>query len=184
MKSTRSLVAILMVLSFCMFGFTFALIPLYNVFCQVTGLNGKMDTQSPNQFTRYKITDPNIALRRITVEFDTNRNKELPCEFSPAQAVLQVIPGELTHTSFRIKNLTTKEMVIQAIPSITPGFVAKHLKKLECFCFDQQTLKPNETVDFPLRFWLEPEIPTNIHRLTLSYTLFDVTDTVRRTKRE
>ena len=86
-----------------------------------------------------------------------------------------MIPGELTETVFHVKNLTDKKMVIQAIPSISPGYLAKNLKKLECFCFEQQTLEPFESRDLPLRFWLETEIPSDIHRLTLSYTLFDVT---------
>ncbi len=180
-KPTKSLVRILTVVAVLMFGFTFALIPLYNVFCQVTGLNGKIDLKHPEKFTRYKIENSNLNKdqRRIVVEFDTNRNQQLACEFTPQHTALQVIPGELTHTSYHVKNLTQKKMIIQAIPSISPGHVAKHLKKLECFCFNQQTLEPGEAMDLPLRFWLDPEIPEDIHRLTLSYTLFDVTARVK-----
>jgi len=158
-----------------MFGFTFALVPIYNVFCEVTGLNGKVDIKHPDTFVRYKVEDANINKRRITVEFDINRNQKALCEFSPEHTALQVIPGELTHTSYYVKNLTNKKMIIQAIPSISPGIVAKYLKKLECFCFNQQVLKAGEAMHLPLRFWLEPDFPTDIHRLTLSYTLFDIT---------
>lgn len=161
-----------------MFGFSFALIPLYSVFCKVTGLNGKVDTKHPGVFTRYKMesdnADPRYA-RVITVEFDVNRNQKMACEIIPEHPAVQVKPGELSTTSYYVKNLTDKRMVIQAIPSISPGTVAKYLKKLECFCFTPQELKPYESQKLSLRFWLEPEIPDNIHRLTLSYTLFDVT---------
>lgn len=168
-----------------MFGFAFALVPIYDVFCKVTGLNGKVDISKGSnlsQFTRYK-TEGNASNRFITVEFDVNRNghlsKNLICEFNPQHTVLQVKPGELTHTAYYIKNLTKKTLIVQAIPSISPGLAAKHLKKLECFCFNKQVLKPNEGAYFPLRFWLEPEIPQNITRLTLSYTLFDVTHPIK-----
>ncbi len=178
-KPLRKTVTVLGIAALLMFGFTFALIPLYNVFCQVTGLNGKIDVNHPIQYSRYQSNEANPSLRRVTVEFDTNRNEQLPCEFTPNHVALQVVPGELTHTSYHVKNLTNKKMIVQAIPSISPGTVAKHFKKLECFCFNQQTLKPGEALDLPLRFWLDPEFPEKIHRLTLSYTLFDVTDRIK-----
>lgn len=170
-----------------MFGFSFALVPLYNVFCKVTGLNGKVDTSHPGVYSRYKTDinnhnlDPKLV-RLITVEFDVNRNQKVACEIIPQHLALQVKPGELNSTSYYVKNLTDKRMVIQAIPSISPGIVAKYLKKLECFCFTAQELKPYESQQLALRFWLEPEIPDNIHRLTLSYTLFDVTALVKEKK--
>lgn len=178
-KPSRCLLSVLCTIVVSMFAFTFALIPLYNVFCQITGLNGKVDIQHPEQFTRYKDKTLQEITRRIVVEFDTNRNRELLLEFSPEHPALEVKPGELTHTSYHVKNLTSKKIIVQAIPSITPGIIAKHLKKLECFCFNQQTLQPGESMSLPLRFWLEPEIPEDIHRLTLSYTLFDVTGLVK-----
>ncbi len=178
-KPHKPLLIRLCVITVVMFGFTFALIPLYSVFCQVTGLNGKLDLTSPDTFTRYKNQDSTLPKRTIVVEFDTNRNQKLLCEFSPQHTALQVTPGELTHTSYHVKNMTPKKMVIQAIASISPGNAAKYLKKLECFCFTQQTLQPGEAMDLPLRFWLEPEIPEDIYRLTLSYTLFDVTAHVK-----
>jgi cytochrome c oxidase assembly protein subunit 11 len=177
--ANKRLVISLLGSAILMFGFTFAMVPLYTVFCAVTGLNGKVDLRHPDTFTRYKIADANTHKRHITVEFDTNRNQQALCEFSPEHTALQVIPGELTHTSYYVKNLTNKKMIIQAIPSISPGTVAKYLKKLDCFCFNQQVLKAGEAMHLPLRFWLEPEFPNDIHRLTLSYTLFDVTSLVK-----
>lgn len=172
-----------------MFAFTFALIPLYSVFCKVTGLNGKIDDRHPLTYNpRYKIanaknansdnsnSDNEIANRLVTIEFVVNLNRQLPCLFKAEHSALQVTPGELNVSSYYVKNLTSKRMVIQAIPSISPGEVAKHLKKLECFCFNKQTLDPGQEMHLPLRFWLDPEFPTDIHRMTLSYTLFDVTE--------
>lgn len=174
-KNIRTL-KILLIIAGGMFCFTFALVPIYNVFCKVTGLNGKVDFERSASFTRYKDSDLTHS-RLITVEFDVNRNRNLHCEFSPAHTAIQMKTGELKFTSYHVKNLTDKTIIIQAIPSITPGKAAKYLKKLECFCFNKQTLKPGESMQLPLRFWLEPEIPTEVKRLTLSYTLFDVTDT-------
>jgi cytochrome c oxidase assembly protein subunit 11 len=131
----------------------------------------------------YKNPDLAVQKRLVVVEFDTNRNQNLLCDFVPEHRALPVNPGELAVTSYTVKNLTQKRMIIQAIPSISPGVAAKHLKKLECFCFNQQVLEPGETAKLPLRFWLEPELPLNIHRLTLSYTLFDVTPVEKKDKK-
>lgn len=157
-----------------MFCFTFALVPLYNVFCKVTGLNGKVDIEKPKDNARYRASDVEIQERLVTIEFDVNRNAALPCVITPQHMALRIKPGALTITSYQIKNLTGKKLVVQAIPSISPGKVAKYLKKLECFCFDQQVLQPYESAFLPLKFWLEPEFPESVHRLTLSYTIFEV----------
>lgn len=175
LEKHKYILKMLIFVSIGMFFFTFALVPIYSVFCKITGLNGKVDIQRPEVFARYKDSDLENS-RLITVEFDVNRNRELHCEFSPQHTAIQVKTGELTLTAYHVKNLTNKTITIQAIPSITPGVAAKHLKKLECFCFEKQTLKPGESMHLPLRFWLEPEIPDDVKRLTLSYTLFDVTD--------
>ncbi len=175
MHKHRKTLKILLVICLCMFGFTFALVPIYNVFCKVTGLNGKVEIKGPSAISRYKDTDLSNS-RLITVEFDVNRNRNLNCEFSPQHTAIQLKTGALTLTSYHVKNLTNKTITIQAIPSITPGVAAKYLKKLECFCFNKQTLKPGQAMHLPLRFWLEPELPDEVKRLTLSYTLFDVTE--------
>lgn len=172
MRNTQYLVLKLSVVALLMFGFSFALVPLYSVFCKATGLNGKVAIQRPETYNGANI-DPSSHV--VMVEFDVNRHQQLPCEILPEHPILPVIPGQLSSTSYYLKNLSGKKMVIQAIPSISPGTVAQHLKKLECFCFNQQVLQPYESLRLPLRFWLEPEFPRSIHRLTLSYTLFDVT---------
>lgn len=171
MHKTRSLVIKLGVLVLFMFGFSFALVPLYSVFCKVTGLNGKVDAKHPGIYD----SATSLSSHVVMVEFDVNRNEQLACEILPEHPILQVVPGQLTSTSYYVKNLTDKEMVIQAVPSISPGVVAQYLKKLECFCFTPQLLQPYQSMQLPLRFWLEPEFPDSVHRLTLSYTLFDRT---------
>lgn len=168
----KTLVVRLIMIAILMFGFSFALVPLYNALCQVTGLNGKVDLKNATLLSRYK--NPDLQRTPIVVEFDSTRNQNLDCELIPEHASLSVIPGVLTITSFRAKNLTPKPLLVQAIPSISPGIAAKYLKKLECFCFNQQLLQPGEVVSLPLRFWLEPEIPRTVYRLTLSYTLFEI----------
>jgi len=173
-RERRTLLTLLFII-IGMFGFTFALVPIYDAFCKVTGLNGKVDITNSG-IVRYKDPGADTKGRSITVEFDVNRNQRLKCDFSPEHPVLQITPGKLTLTSYYIKNLTDKTLIIQAIPSISPGIAAKHLKKLECFCFNRQTIKPGEALNMPLRFWLEQEMPEEVKRLTLSYTLFDMTE--------
>lgn len=151
------------------------MVPLYDVFCKVTGLNGKVDYSGPTIDARYRIPEDQIPNRIVTVEFDVTHNQRMPWVFRPKHSSLQVRPGEMNLTAYYAKNPTNQVMVAQAIPSITPGLAAVHFKKLECFCFEQQLLHPGEEAEMALRFVLDPDLPTDIHRLTLSYTLFDMT---------
>ena len=150
------------------FGFSYALVPLYNTFCKITGLNGKTDG-------RYKVdyaisADPS---RTIKVQFTTNLNKHMPWEFKPIVKTLTVHPGELKEVAFFVKNLSNKTIVSRAIPSISPGLAASYMHKTECFCFNEQILKPNESMVLPLTFFIDKKLPKNINEMTLSYTLFD-----------
>lgn len=177
--SSRKTVRWLVILALGMFGFTFALVPLYDVLCKATGLNGKVDVTGPSADGRYRIPADEIPNRIVTIEFDVTYNKDMPWIFRPKHTTLQVRPGEVNSTAYFAKNTTEKTMVAQAIPSITPGIVAVHFKKLECFCFEQQLLHPGQEAEMPLRFVLDPDFPHDIHRLTLSYTLFDMTDRIK-----
>ena len=150
--------------------FTFALVPIYNVFCDVTGLNGKVDLSVIAASPDGKIDD-----RYVTVEFVVNYNQEMPWEFRPQHVTLKVRPGELARTAYYAKNPTQKTMVAQAIPSISPSNASRHFKKVECFCFSSQKLGPHQSANLGLQFYLDPALPKDIHRLTLSYTLFDIT---------
>jgi cytochrome c oxidase assembly protein subunit 11 len=182
LKSHRKKILLFALIAVAMFGYSFALVPLYNVFCNVTGLNGKPDLNTASN-SRYRVEPHQIQNRFVTIEFDVNKNVDLRCEIKPEHQALRIKPGALTTTSYFVKNLSDKKIIIQAIPSISPGKVAKYLKKLECFCFNQQILKPYESVKLPLRFWLEPEFPDSVYRLTLSYTLFEVKDLKKENNR-
>jgi cytochrome c oxidase assembly protein subunit 11 len=155
-----------------MFAFGFALVPIYSVFCKVTGLNGKVDTTPTFTASHVDMT------RTVTVELLATLNDSLPphCgEFRAEHKKFVLHPGEFVTTSYYIKNLTDKEMAVQAIPSVTPGLAAKHIQKVECFCFQRQPLNPLEGKAMPLVFTVSPNLPKDIHTLSLAYTLFDVT---------
>ena len=159
-----------------MFGFGFALVPIYNSLCKQLGINGKTNSSSI-------VYDKNTAIntqREITVEFVATKNGGVPWEFYPKTRKIKIHPGEIAKLAFYAENKTDHEMIVQAIPSVTPGIAAKYLKKTECFCFTQQTLKGHEAMDMPLLFHLDNELPSHIKTITLAYTLFDVTNKVKR----
>jgi len=154
-----------------MFAFGFALVPLYDVICDVTGLNGK----TGEQFTEAnsQVVDPD---RLVTIQFLANNNANMPWEFRPEVRSIKVRPGELNKTTFYVQNPANRTILAQAVPSVTPFLAASYLHKTECFCFDQQELAAKESMDMPLVFIIDSEIPADIETLTLSYTLFDITD--------
>lgn len=156
-----------------MFGFGFAMVPLYDVICDITGLNGKTAGQYVND--KPMVVDPD---REITIQFLTNNNANMPWEFRPVLRSIKVRPGEMYETNFFARNPAGQPMTAQAIPSVTPFYAAAYLHKTECFCFNQQHLASGESIDMPLRFIVDSQIPDDIHTLTLSYTLFDITDQV------
>lgn len=168
-RSNKKVVTMLVAMAFFMTGFGFALVPLYDIFCEVTGLNGKT-ADGPVVVKSVKVDES----RLVTVQFVANLNKNAPWKFRPAVFEMQVHPGKLMETSFYAENLTDKNKVAQAVPSVTPGQVAKYFKKTECFCFTQQAFKPKEGRNMPLRFMLDPEFPEDINTVTLSYTFFEL----------
>lgn len=157
----------LLVLVVAMFGFGFALAPLYNVLCSITGLNGKT-----NASPVIKATGEIDVKRLVTVEFVAGLNESAPWQFAPHVVKMQVHPGEFYHTSYYAKNLTAESLVGQAIPSVSPGQAARYFQKIECFCFSKQLFKPGEGRDMPVTFRLDPAIPPEISTVTLSYTFF------------
>jgi cytochrome c oxidase assembly protein subunit 11 len=171
-QKNRRLVWRLVIITLFMFGFGFALVPLYDVICKATGINGKM-LLSPTEAASLQKED---VTREVTIEFTTTMNENLPWEFHPMHKQVSMHPGGVIHTAYFAKNLTNKTMTIQAIPSIAPGPAAKHIKKLECFCFTQQTLKGGESAEMPLKFILDPDLPRDIKTISISYTLFDLTE--------
>ena len=153
-----------------MFGFGFALVPLYDVFCDITGLNGKVATEAA--------TDLNFEVdptREITLEFVTSVNREAPIAFRAERAKLKIHPGETYTVYFTAENLSDHQLIGQAIPSFAPGLAARFLKKTECFCFTSQTFAAHEKKRMPVQFVLDPAITEDFKDVTLAYTFFDIT---------
>ena len=151
-----------------MFGFGFLMVPLYNVFCNVTGINGKTGVISAAEASM----TPEALNRDIKVEFTSSVNQDGPWEFHSAQPSMMIHPGKLYTTSYIARNRTDKPLVTQAIPSVAPGKAASHFKKTECFCFTQQSFAAGEQREMSLSFIVNPELPDDVDTITLSYTLF------------
>jgi cytochrome c oxidase assembly protein subunit 11 len=156
-----------------MFGFGFALVPLYDVFCDITGLNGKTNTTSA-EYT----ADGVDTSRTIKVQFITRMAKGIPWEFEPVINEISVHPGEMKFVNFAAKNLSQRDIIGQAVPSVSPGIAAGYFQKIECFCFTQQPLKAGEEVEMGLQFYVDLDLPAEINTLTLSYTLYDISGKV------
>ena len=165
------IVAKLVLIVVIMFGFGFALVPLYDVFCDVTGLNGKTDTRAATDL-HYDID----AEREISLEFVTSVFSGAPIRFRAQTAKMKIYPGKAYTVYFEAENLTDRELIGQAIPSFSPGLAARYLKKTECFCFSSQTFKAHETKIMPVRFVMDPAIPDQYKDVTLAYTFFNITD--------
>lgn len=158
-----------------MFGFGFAMVPLYDVFCDITGLNGKTGGRYEQTAAESMEVDQSRVVR---VQFTTSNNENMPWEFRPMVHEIKVNPGELTEVNFFAKNTTGNTMVAQAVPSLSPSRGTDYFHKTECFCFNQQALKSNEEILMPMRFVVDPALPKDVPVLTLSYTLFDTTEIV------
>lgn len=162
-----------------MFGFGFALIPLYDVFCDVLGINGSY--QSIEDGTYDAKAEAERALkngvdesRTITMQFLVTDNPALDLEFKSNTKSLSMNPGQVKEVSYYVKNRSDKPMVLQAIPDITPNLAKKYLAKIECFCFNKQTLQPGEEKEMPLRFVINSAIPESIPVLTMTYRFIDL----------
>jgi cytochrome c oxidase assembly protein subunit 11 len=144
-----------------MFAFGFALVPLYDVFCKITGLNGKT---GQTEATEMPITRIDRG-RAVTVEFVANVSAGFPWEFRPSVNKLQVHPGELKQTSFYAKNLSDKAVTGRAVPSVAPNHSARFFIKTECFCFTEQRLQAGEGKEMPVRFFVNPDLPIDVKTL-------------------
>jgi cytochrome c oxidase assembly protein subunit 11 len=173
-RSTKTLTGYLVLSVIGMFGFGFALVPLYDVMCEALGINGKTNTVSAVQ---PKGMQPDYS-RTVRVEFMSHIKPDMPWQFIPETRVLEVHPGDVVQTNYLAKNLSGLSLVGQAVPSVSPGNGATYFNKMECFCFNQQPLDGHKSAEMGLIFYIEPEIPESIHTLTLSYTLFNITSDV------
>lgn len=170
----RKRIAALFLIPVCMFAFGFLLVPIYNVFCDLTGLNGKTGSIEVVQVSRLKVD----YSRTIKVEFMANRNHDMPLDFAPLVRSMQVHPGKSYRTAYTAHNQRARAMIGQAVPSVSPAKAANYFNKVECFCFSQQTFAPNEQREMPVVFVVDSGLPKNIKTVTLSYTFFDVTNGV------
>ena len=153
-----------------MFAFGFALVPLYDVFCEVTGLNGKI-----SQSEEASAYESQIG-RDLTVQFVSHNAEQMPWVFKPSERIMKVKTGKYSNATFYVKNNTNKPMTARAIPSVAPSNANEYLKKLECFCFEEQFLNPGEEALLPVRFIFDSDIPDSINNVALSYTIFDITN--------
>lgn len=171
--SVRATVGKLLLVVVCMFAFVFVvMVPLYDVLCDALGINGKTGS-------RYQAVSAAVdSSRTIKVQFMARNNGDMPWQFAPMVKVMRVHPGELGSTAFIASNPALRDMVAQAIPSIVPARAAAYFNKTECFCFNQQSLKAGEEAELALQFIIDQALPGDIQTITLSYTLFDVTDRV------
>jgi cytochrome c oxidase assembly protein subunit 11 len=169
----RKMMAKLAVVAAGMFGFGYALGPLYKHICELTGINilALGEKQVPGQSTAKANSQIDYS-RTITVEFDANAHG--PWKFKPALASVQVHPGQLATVMYEFQNVQDRTMSAQAIPSYAPRNAAAHFNKLECFCFNQYTLAPGEKKQWPVAFVIDPKLPKDVTTITLSYTFFEV----------
>jgi cytochrome c oxidase assembly protein subunit 11 len=162
-----------------MFGFAFALVPLYDVFCEITGLNGKTSDQAALIAEIEASALP--ANREVTIEFLASVARGMPWEFRPVDSELVVRPGQMNNTTFYVRNRSNKTVTGQAVPSVSPGLASLHLKKVECFCFEQQELSAGAEMEMGLSFYIDADLPADINELTLSYTMFLVSNNAQDT---
>jgi cytochrome c oxidase assembly protein subunit 11 len=159
----------LIVVAVLMFGFGYALVPVYRQVCEVLGIN--VLTQKDGTVARPANTQVDLS-RSITVELDGNAQG--PWRFRPTQRSVTVHPGELTTVIYEVVNTQARAVKAQAIPSYAPQSAMPHFKKVECFCFREQTLKPNEARQMPVVFFIDPALPREVRNITLSYTFFEI----------
>ena len=175
--ANRRMFGKLAVVVVAMFGFGYALVPMYRSICEALGINvltlSEQRAASGNWSGRTDKFNTQVdKTRTITVEFDANVRG--PWDFKPATRSLQVHPGELTTVMYEFRNRQTRTMAAQAIPSYAPMHASAHFNKIECFCFSEWTLKAGESKTWPVVFVIDPKLPKDVTTITLSYTFFEV----------
>ncbi len=168
-RLNRTMMAKLLVVAVVMFGFGYALVPVYRQVCEVLGIG--VLTQPDGLVARPENTQVDKS-RLITVELDGNAQG--PWRFRPTQRSVQVHPGELTTVVYEVVNTQSRPVKAQAIPSYAPQLSMPHFKKVECFCFQEQVLQANEARQMPVLFYIDPALPREVKTITLSYTFFEI----------
>ena len=165
--ANRRLMKKLLVVAAIMFGFGFALVPFYEKICEVTGIRNVFQPDAVAANTQIDAT------RLVSVEFDAN-TRRLPWTFKPLQSSVTVHPGEVMQVAYEVRNTLERPVTGQAVPSYGPQQAALYFRKMECFCFQQQTLGPGEVRKMPVVFVIDPKLPPELNTVTLSYTFFEV----------
>lgn len=175
-KSHRKVILIGGIATAIMFGFSFAMVPLYSLLCKAVGVNTSVNggVLSADQAKKLAAAGVDVS-RTVTVQFVAVNHNGMPWDFYPRMKSMKVHPGENKKIDYFAKNTTNKKMTVQAIPSMTPVTALNHFHKIECFCFNQQTLDARESRDMALVFNIDKDLPKDIQVITLAYTLFDAT---------
>ena len=168
-RANRRLTLRLLAVTAAMFGFGYALVPLYDIVCDLTGIGGRTGIISEATATTRAVDSSRV----VKVQFVATVNSRLRWAFEGPDTSLEVHPGKVYEASFSATNLLKRPVVAQAVPSVTPVGAAAHFNKIECFCFTRQRLEPGETRAMPVRFVVGEEIPRRIGTLTLAYTFFE-----------
>ncbi len=174
-RANRKLVKALVIMTAGSFAFGWALVPLYNVLCRAAGI-GNAEAKAGVSTVRESI-DPN---REVTIEFLAEPASVGSFDFQPKVASMRIHPGRLYDATFLARNLTNVASVAQAVPSISPTGTAKYFHKTECFCFSPQKFAPGEKRELPVRFIVDPALPVTVDKLTLAYTIYDLTQSATR----
>jgi cytochrome c oxidase assembly protein subunit 11 len=163
----RSLTLQLTLMALGSFAFGFALVPLYDVLCALTGYGDRTALETPAT-----VVEAPDATRSVTVEFMANLASNGSFEFRPTKAEIKVQPGRLYETTFFARNLTGRDTIAQAVPSIAPGRATAYFRKTECFCFTPQAFARGEGRDMAVRFIVDPKLPADVDRITLAYAFY------------
>lgn len=176
-RYNRGMMLRLLVIVVVMFAFGYALVPLYKKICEITGIN-VVTTRELYGTSAAKNTQVDTS-RTVTVEFDSNARG--PFAFRPVKNSMEVHPGEMATIVYEVANGQDRDISAQAIPSYAPKQATQYFKKLECFCFKQQTLKAREGREMPVVFVIDPDLPKDVKNITLSYTFFEIGSPVAQT---
>jgi cytochrome c oxidase assembly protein subunit 11 len=173
-RANVDMVGKLLVVTALMFGFGYAMVPMYKHICAALGINvlSLTEQQTPGALASSKVNTQVDMSRTVSVEFDANARG--PWDFKPDARTMRVHPGEVITVVYEFRNRQDRVMTAQAIPSYAPKQATAYFNKLECFCFSEHTLQPGESKRWPVVFVIDPKLPKDVATITLSYTFFEV----------
>jgi len=172
LAANRRMLGKLVVVTVAMFGFGYALVPIYRTICEALGVNVLSLSEVAGERSEAPANTQVDATRIVTIEFEANARG--PWDFKPQRSSIDVHPGEVATVMYEFRNRQNRTMVAQAIPSYAPNVAMAHFKKIECFCFTEHVLKPGEAKEWPVVFYVDRKLPKDVRTITLSYTFFEV----------